>query len=452
MNNKDIFRAMGGIDSQIIRDAAPDKVQKKQGVSIWIKIGALAACLAIILSSVLALRKPVITPGGDIEPYIPTGQPFIPILGANVSEITLNATEVGKIFDMYRDNEGTNQYVKIYSAKPEYLNISPLQELEYLPVYSENNSPVTKEKLKTFIHKYLATATEFYGIQVQEFEIETDDRLDGSVIYKSDVEDREIGRGVYFYASGNSARLNIFSWGQYDNRMDISGSLVSVLESDTDDQIKEKLKDTIDKISSVFQKDYTGIKIQRSYSYDQLKRITIYLFNPEGTTLPEDFMDTPMVSEYITLEFETDWGEGTTSHWGGSPDEAFLISIRLNESIQPWSDYYSVMGKSKMLTLKEAEKMLKKGYVFGGHACPLCMAEQTKVDFDKYTAVNIEYLRGKDGVFIPFYAFYKNIGLSDNGIPTYACTYVAAVYLEGLEKYFNIQMREHGKTSLFDFK
>jgi hypothetical protein len=100
-----------------------------------------------------------------------------------------------------------------------------------------------------------------------------------------------------------------------------------------------------------------------------------------------------------------------------------------------------------MISLEAAEELLEKGYVFGGHSCPLCMAEQPEVDFSEYTCVNIEYLPDEKGeIFIPFYAFYKYIGETDYGIGTYAKTYVPAVEVSGLENYFNLQTNKHSNN------
>ena len=74
--------------------------------------------------------------------------------------------------------------------------------------------------------------------------------------------------------------------------------------------------------------------------------------------------------------------------------------------------------------------MLYNGYVFGGHSCPLCMLAQDKIDFEGYDFVDIEYVfeysnkNETPSIGIPFYAFYKNIGTSENGNTIYAKTYV----------------------------
>ena len=49
MMNTNLLQAMGRIDPKLIADAAPDVEQKKPTNKRWIKWGALAACLALII-------------------------------------------------------------------------------------------------------------------------------------------------------------------------------------------------------------------------------------------------------------------------------------------------------------------------------------------------------------------------------------------------------------------
>ena len=96
------------------------------------------------------------------------------------------------------------------------------------------------------------------------------------------------------------------------------------------------------------------------------------------------------------------------------------------------------------ITLEEAEEMLYKGYVFGGHTCPLCMQEQEKVDFSDYDHVGIEYVQKATyeeftNEYYPFYAFYKEI---EDG--KFARTYVPAFRVSGVEEYFQSQESKHG--------
>ena len=100
------------------------------------------------------------------------------------------------------------------------------------------------------------------------------------------------------------------------------------------------------------------------------------------------------------------------------------------------------------ISLEEAEVMLEKGYVFGGHSCPLCMQMQEKVDFSDYDHVGIEYVQkvtyeGIANEYYPFYAFYKEI---EDG--RFARTYVPAFRVSGIEEYFKSQESKHNSYGI----
>ena len=110
---------------------------------------------------------------------------------------------------------------------------------------------------------------------------------------------------------------------------------------------------------------------------------------------------------------------------------------------------YDVVANAKRISISEAEALLYNGYVFGGHSCPLCMSAQDKIDFEGYDFVDIEYVfeysneNGTPSIGIPFYAFYKNIGISENGNTIYAKTYVPAIEVSGYKEYFESQKDNH---------
>lgn len=415
------------------------KANKPKSKGIWLRFGAIAACFLLIVSAVIVvpmLRDDDI----GIKPYIPNGDPWSPVIDSSIRDIVLSADEVGNVFDAVMDSNGTNQYTKIYTSLPEYLGITPLPNAEFLPIYSTNKNSPSKSELNDFIVEYLNSATEFFGVNEKNYEIEKDEMPNGDAFFEAEVSENK--KGVRFTALNNSLYFYYYSIGE--RRLEINGEKVSILESDTDEQIKEKLANTITYICTSFGKHYTDIKICRDYSYQQLKTITVYLYSTEETIFPSNFSKEPMTSDYILLTFYTDWGSGTYCNWGGSKEEAFLSGVSLYQTSQKWNDYYKIDSKAKMLTLEEAEDLLEKGYVFGGHSCPLCMAAQPEVDFSDYTCVEVEYVSdGNGNMCIPFYAFYKCIGKNEHGIDTYAKTYVPAVQVSGYEEYFESQKDNH---------
>ena len=155
------------------------------------------------------------------------------------------------------------------------------------------------------------------------------------------------------------------------------------------------------------------------------------------------------ISDYICIAFDN------TMNYAGDIVSDRILSVA---SIQYYKRRYDIqktyplIGNAKKISLQDAEKLLYKGYVFGGHSCPLCMAEQEKISFRGYDYVDIEYVFGDDKgningrTAIPFYAFYKKIGTAKNGNEIYAKTYVAAIELKGYEEYFESQKSKHSQS------
>ena len=228
---------------------------------------------------------------------------------------------------------------------------------------------------------------------------------------------------------------------------------VLLLETDSDEQIVEKLKGTMAAVCSSFDKKYTNIRIIRNYTSRGLDTICVYLYTPSETAFLDGYYRNsyngsinPIMSEYIKITYLNDLGPGNSNHhWGGEKGELALIDVSVFESFSSSSEYYSVIGKSKMINLETAEELLNKGYVFGGHhVCPICLSLQTPVDFSDYDFVDLEYIKSfEENIIIPFYAFYKYTGENWYGTKTYAKTYVPAIELEGLDEYFANQVKSH---------
>ena len=451
MKENEFLDGVSNIESDIVERfvAMDNKLKNKSSKSkiFWLRFGVVAACFLLIVGVIIVI--PMLSDEPDpyvpyfdpaIQPYFPTGDAWSPIINSNVGEVVLSANEVGKVFGLSYDNAGTNQYRKIYAPTTEKLGITPLPDAEYLPIYSKEKTTPSKALLNDFITEYWDSVTTLFEIKATSNEIKWHETWNGDVYYEAWV--RESEKRLGFYEQNNYLRLEYYNL--REKRLKINGERISILESDTDVQIQEKLKDTIDYLCTSLGKEYTDIMINREYSDDQLTSITVHLYSSEETILPPNFSDSPKTSNYISLIFYTDWGSGTICNWGGTKDEAFLTSIEFSQAVKNCNDYYKVDAKAKMLTLKEAEELLKKGYVFGGHTCPICMAKQPEVDFSTYTCVDIEYISDRKGErIIPFYAFYKYIGQNRYGMNTFAKTYVPAIEVSGYEEYFESQKSNH---------
>ena len=110
---------------------------------------------------------------------------------------------------------------------------------------------------------------------------------------------------------------------------------------------------------------------------------------------------------------------------------------------------YVISAYAKRISVEQAAALLAKGYVFGNHVCELCMAAQDKIDFESYDYVGLTYQTSgyllsvtvKEAV--PFYAFYKKLEDTENGLTRYAVTYVPAIHVVGYEAYFRNRKDNH---------
>lgn len=177
--------------------------------------------------------------------------------------------------------------------------------------------------------------------------------------------------------------------------------------------------------------------------------------NPPDIPDDEPFYSAP----YLTYCFPMSEGISSTAYTKVSAPDAGSLKI-LEVPDDEYVDLYRRSPSDKTrrafkqvrrLPLEEAEKLLYKGYVFGGHSCYLCTRDPEGVSFEGYDRVGIEYLFRSDDIInynstetgIPFYAFFKEIGKDDNVNIIFAKTYVPAIYVSGLDEYFERQRAYH---------
>lgn len=435
MNKTEWNEGMNHLDSDLVERYVEKKDRLlrrgRAAKKTWLRVGIVAACFLILVSAALTVPMPQKDP--YMDPYFPSGEAWAPT--PEVKETVLSATEIASVFDEVYDSIGTNQYQTVYAASPEQLRLTPLPNAEYLPIYSINRPMLSEARLDRFIQKYLASANAFFGMSARSYEIEKMEQSWEPTYYTADVEDEK--KHLRFTERNNLLYFRYDCVNEYV--LKINGEMVTLLVTDTDEQIKEKLKDTVTTVCAAFGKDYSNIKVVRHYARNgKLSSFGVYLYSAQESGFAQHFSKAPLSAEYIRLTFSA------VSISGHYRDKAHLNGFTLSESISKWTDYYRMDAKSKMLTLEEAEQLLEKGYVFGGHSCPLCMAQQPEVDFTDYTCVGFEYVADSKGkILVPFYTFYKYIGENYNGETTFAKTYVPAVQVEGLEEYFQMQTAQH---------
>lgn len=215
----------------------------------------------------------------------------------------------------------------------------------------------------------------------------------------------------------------------------------------TDDEIISSLHPIRNILFDLFGVSFSDVKIVRSfnsYSAYGAGRIDIYYYNEDSHAL--NLTEECPVSDYIAICFDN-----TKNYPSDIVSDSVLTVAAIDYyqyRIDP-SEAFSLTANAKKISLEDAETLLYNGCVFGGHSCPLCMAAQDKISFEGYAFVDLEYVFGRDSTSyqwttgLPFYAFYKKIGTSENGNSIYAKTYVPAIEVKGLKEYFQSQAENH---------
>ena len=427
----DIVESFVAMDNRLQRRAHRSKSQRA-----WMRVGAVAACLAVIVGAIIAvpvlrvITRPAV-PTWDNPPY--------------------TAEEISKLFPMTLEGAATNAYTKVYVPDAKYLYIDEIPDDDYMNIYGyrEIENELNQEEFKAFIDGILPPLADSLQVNTPHYSIETD--YDGDLAIHTDT-------GTYnIYAFQTTDKYGVSLRLRGDWKIKLDGETVQIDQRQSDEEILESIASIRDKLYSIFNVSFPDVKIVRQYdSYSEygVGDIEIYFFDEAAHPLNVTAFRTRPVSDYLCINFDNH------KNFAGdivSDGVLTVADVWYHQTRNDVTDEYSVIAEARRISLKEAEALLYNGYMFGGHSCPLCMAAQDKVSFDGYDFVDMEYVFGGDTktgnplMALPFYAFYKKIGTSENGNSIYAKTYVAAIEVGGYEEYFNSQKDEHKNTGAFDF-
>ena len=441
MKEQDFLDGVSLIEADVVESfvAMDARLQRKAGRSragiIWTRIGAVAACFAVIVGAVMVV--PTLWRMATL-PEVPTWD-----------NPQYTAEEISKLFSMTLDGVATNAYTEVYVPDAKYLYIDEIPDDDYMNIYGyrEIENELNEEEYKAFLDRILVPLADSLQVNVPHYSIETD--YDGDLAVHTDT-------GAYsIYAFQTTDKYGVSLRG--DRKIKLDGETVQVDQRLSDEEIIESIQSIKNKLFDIFHVTFTDIKIIRNYNaYSEygVGDIEIYFFDAAAHPLNVTAARVRPVSDYLCINFDNH-----ENYAGDIVSDGVLTvaDVWYHQTRNDVTDEYSVIAKARRISLKEAEALLYNGYVFGGHSCPLCMAAQDKVSFDGYDFVDMEYVFGGDTkkgqplMALPFYAFYKKIGTSENGNSIYAKTYVAAIEVGGYEEYFNSQKNEHKNTGAFEF-
>lgn len=375
-------------------------------------------------------RKPV------IKPYLTAAAAVILTVAAILPFALrfsgrVTASDVAALFaGDVTDGTPTRAYVTVCAPDISELGYDclPLPDGGTVRVYTiDRSARVSKSAFVKFAGNAIGALCSGVGAEAPEYGIEKREWGDGG--YTIDLADKTYkANGCFISASasdgiGYSAMISL-------SNCDLTFDGINVKPDMTldDESLAASFQPLRRALRDRLGVDLPEIRVKRIYdAWGPLKAVYIEFCEKENADIA---MNRVMISdEYIRISFRFNNGRVEST------------SINYCRAVKP-----SKHREEKMISLAEAEKLLYKGYVFGGHICELCMREQTAVDFEGYDKVGLYYYEG-----FPFYAFYKNTDLkNENGSQIYARTLVPAIKVEGLEKYFEKQVSEHGKFAQFE--
>lgn len=416
MKSENILQAINDIEPELVADAEGN--HKKSATRISLVWGTLAACLLLVIGLVwrfLALPK-------------------IPVY----ENALYSAEDIGNMLNRGTLGASTSAYKEVYVPGAEYLHINPLPNEEYLPIYqySAPQHDLNKTEFLDFLGATFPKIATGLGIGIPTFEVAQNANSYSTPVLHID--------RYWISAFQNSSRyyvdIGTSTHSVPDAEIVIAGKPVQIGLSQNDEEIIKSLTSAKEALFQIFDTFFSDVQVVRSYSDcgpSSADWITVYFYNKSDH--PLNSIENSKYSDYIALEFNAPDAPDNTVMW--------CVSVIFCDYRSDINEIYPLYTRAKQISLQDAEAFLYHGYVFGGHNCRICMQTQKSVDFTNYDYVELSYLSGSPNnnttTLIPFYAFYKKIGIAENGNEIYAKTYVPAIEVSGYETYFESQVAQH---------
>lgn len=407
---ENVFDRYNEVEQKLLRRA----VLKKR----MLRVISLAACFCVFAGIIItAVHSGVFGIQDTSEPPV------------NEKKI-LTAKEIASIFSGY-ESAGTSSYATVYAPNKQHFTQGLPEYTEYLTIYQMNNDvcDTNEKEFKRFTDDIIQSFADKMQVTVPEYKIQKN--------YKT-----SFSLGEYTcFVNQNAITNSFWLFGRSKAAINLGGK-VTVDQTKSDEDIIKSLENVKKILFDVFNAKFSDVKVNRSYdnSKNGVSRIDVLFYNAADSRF-EGYTDF-RYTDYICLSFQPVDHASYAPHF--NCEDIYYQQYRCDTD----SDFSTYINKIRQITLDEAEELLLKGYVFGGHSCPICMSEQKKVDFEDYDHVNVKYLsfsrQNEFITYVPFYAFYKEIGVAENGNIEYAVTYVPAVEVSGYEEYFEKQKDNHG--------
>lgn len=472
MKNEKLNQAFADIDASFIEEAAKVPNRKK---TIVLSLSAVAACLAVAMLMPSLLRilsvqdktsvdkvpgqtdktpeqsvtddygkptEPDDNKGDDSDQddspsdAIPDTDDLAPI-DPSLAEKHYSAAEIAEAFNNQYDGP-TKAYSYVYAPNASYFKFTENKDAEWLTTAEcvTNDYRPSNAEFAAFINTVFPRLADAAGLPYSQKVTEEMIASKYNTMYESNIQKSYLRA----YSFPDCYFVTLSSLNPHQT-FQIDQIPVALDQTQSDAEIISSLAPLKEKLCSIFDAKLPDTKIVRKYdAYSQygVTFFTVYFYNSKAHPL-NDLPNLAPFSDYIELHFDN------VENWNGDCVSSTVItdvSIEYRKfhtsAIEQWQ-----LSKVKQISLETAIEHLNKGYLFGFHICDLCMQAQDAIDFSEYDHISLEYKISKNNEVLPFYAFYKYTGRSQNNNEAYAVTYVAAFEIEGLEDYFKEQENHH---------
>ncbi len=437
MRTETLIDAISNIDSDLIEKyystekalsiaGKPKEDIKKPKARIWSKLGVIAACLCLVL--IVGAGIPII--GNFISPSSMFSPPVY-------DEAYFEAKELGEIFNFFGFSYGVECYEEVFenSLTPESIGTVPTDE--YVDIYKLNKKTksLSKRELNSFESDIMSKFSSVFDVNVKKYEREEKDRSDTgslSVTYEG-------GSPSFHFLQRSDNRFDQQPCHQLSitGAIYLDGAKLTIDPNQSEEEILTSFEPIKEHFFEIFGCSFEKATASKSYV----------------PTIYED----GVYSVHITYEDKNMWSEGgflkisaKINENSGNYDELVVNSITYNEPRVDLDSYYYVSAKCKRISFEEAEELLKKGYVFSGHSCPLCRESKNALSFEEYDFFGYEYRfddYAEDQCAVPFYTFYKKLKTLD-GTVRYAKASVCAVPVKGQDEYYQNMAQYHKEPDI----
>jgi hypothetical protein len=421
MNDNRFRDAMGQIDDRLLErcEAYGRRLAKKKRIRLQGVIAA-AACFAVLVSVTL----------------------FVPHNEALERISLFTANEIAALFPKGDGLMSDSGSIAVYAPDEKALGLLPVPEDNSLPIFlrTQTKETISEESVRAFANGILPGVAQALGGTVPEYTVDIFSLGTESARFEAEIGGHGVSASQYGY-------LNHFAISRFPlhsakaTATALNGHMVQINQTQTDEEIIASLSGVHQILQDIFGVKLPDVKLIRTYNEDSdygCVAIQVYFYKEDANVM-NAYTERP-VSDHIELWF---FNNPIFREEECSVDMLQYVDICYRDWRTEEGEMYKENAMAEMLSLQEAEALLKKGYSFGGHSCEICYPILTGVDFTDYDAVSFTYywnntafLSGETVPCVPFYVFYKHIGTAENGNQVYAQTYVPAVYVSGLEEYF----------------